>query len=66
MAESFSANTDLIKIGIKSIIVEYVNDMTNIECYHCPIRRKFNIIRKEAPELDAEATLQMAVKYVDD
>ena len=66
MASAFRANADMLHIRTNSIPVESANAMKIVERYHSPLRRSFNIIRQEAPDLDKHAALQMAVKAVND
>jgi hypothetical protein len=37
-----------------------------VERYHVPLRRAYDIVAKEMPDLNKEARLQMAVKAVND
>ena len=66
MASAFHANADMLHIRTKSIPVEFANSMTIVERYHSPLRRSFNIIHQEAPDLDKHAAFQMAFKAVND
>jgi hypothetical protein len=66
MGAAFLAKADMMHIPNKSIPVESSNSKTIVDRYHSPIRRAFNIIRKEAPDLDPDAALQMTVKAIND
>lgn len=66
MGRAFQANADMMHIKTKSIPVEAAHSMSIVERYHKPIRRAFNVIKKEAADLDKEDALQMAVKAIND
>ena len=64
MARAFEANADMLHISTKSIPVEAANSMSIVERYHSPLRRAFNIVKKEAPDMDDDDALQMSVKAI--
>lgn len=66
MGAAFQANTDMLHIRTKAVPVESANSMTVVERYHAPLRKAFHIIRKEAPDMEKEEVLQMAVKAIND
>lgn len=66
MGAVFQSNADMLHIRTKSIPVEAAHSMSIVERYHGPLRRGFQIIRREAPDTDKDAALQMAVKAVND
>jgi hypothetical protein len=51
---------------VKETPTEAHNSIGLVERYHVPLRRAFDIIAKEMPQLEKEARLQMAVKAVND
>jgi len=53
-------------INIKETLIEAHNLVGLVKRYHVPLRRAFNIISKEMPDLVRETRLQMAVKAVND
>lgn len=66
MARAFQANADMLHISTKAIPVEAAHSMSIVERYHSPLRRAVTIIRQEAPNIDEDSLLQMAVKCVND
>lgn len=66
MAESFKSNAYTLPSHTKSIPVEHAHSMTVSEWYHQPIHRAFKVIRTESPDIDDDATLQMAVNFIKD
>lgn len=66
MAAAFQSNSDMLHIRTKAIPVEAAHSMSIVERYHTPIRRAYKIICKEAPDLNKETALQMAVKAIND
>lgn len=47
-------------------MIESANSTSVVERYQALVRRAFLIIKYEAPDLDNEATVQMAVESVND
>lgn len=66
MAQSSSSNCDILHISTNSIPVEAAHTMSIVECHHAPLWHTFNIIAKEAPDVDKVSALQIAVKSVND
>lgn len=48
----------------KSVLVEAHNSIGKVERYHGPVRRAYQIIRTELPDLDQNLALQMAFKAI--
>lgn len=57
---------ELLHIRTNSSLIEPHNSMIIVEQFHHPIRRAFNIIRTEAPNIDDDAAFIMAVKAMYD
>lgn len=57
-------NAYMLHIKIIFVPAESSNSMMVAERYHTPIRRFFNITKKECLELEIEEALQMAVKSI--
>jgi hypothetical protein len=53
-------------ISLKEIPIEAHNSIGKVERYHAPLRRAYDILRAEDPSSSPEATLQMAIKAVND
>jgi hypothetical protein len=53
-------------VGTKGVSVEAHNFISIVERYHGPIRRAYQIIVSEIPELDKDLALQMAFKAIND
>lgn len=66
MGSVFLENADILHIRTKYMSVESTNSMAVVERYHAPIRREFNIIQKEAPDIKNDDALQMALKAKND
>lgn len=54
----------MLQIDTKFMPIASPNSMSYVERYHTPIRNTYKIVTTEAPDLDAEAALQVAVKSV--
>src|SRR5271168_2824690 len=65
-SDEFRGNAHLMGIDVKETPTEAHNSVGLVERYHVPLRRAFDIISKEMPELAKETRLQMAVKAVND
>lgn len=61
MYRAFQGNSDMIHIPKKYVPVEAAHSTQILERYFQPLRHAFNIIAKEAPVLDIDDALQMAV-----
>lgn len=64
MGAAFQANADMMHILTKLIPVESANSMSIVEKYHAPLQQAFNIIRCEAPNIDKDTALQIALKAI--
>ena len=50
----------------KLVPVEANHSIGKVERYHCPLRRAYEIVTEEHPELSDADRLQMAVKAIND
>lgn len=66
MAKAFEVNADMFRISTMSVPVEAANSMLIVEQYYSPLRNDFNIVKKEAPDMDDDDALQISVKAVND
>lgn len=66
VAKVFQTSNERLHIETKCVPIESPNFMSYVERYHQPICHAYNIVKSKAPDLDAEAALQIAVKYVND
>lgn len=66
ISKAFQSQSDLLHIDTRQVPVESPNSLTYVERYHEPIRKAYKCVKQEAPDLDSEAALQMAVKAVND
>lgn len=66
MASAFQANIHMIHIRTKLLPVQSRNSTTIVERCHSPIRRAYNIIRKECSKTDEYEFFQMTVKAIND
>ena len=66
MAKEFRQNAISQGTMLKDVPVEAHNSIGIIERYHAPVRRAYEIISAELPDLDRDAALQMAFKAVND
>ena len=57
MAKAFKANADQLHIRTKAVPIEAPHSMSIVERYHAPIRRAYNIIKAEAPNLNRYVAL---------
>lgn len=64
IARGFRTNAELLHIETKCVPIESPNQMGFVERYHTPIRYACKMVTSEAPDLDEEGTLQIAVKWV--
>jgi len=65
-SKEFRSCAKAMSIEIQEVPVEAHNSVGKVERYHGPLRRAFNILKSELPDLDDELILQMAVKAVND
>lgn len=66
MARAFQSNADMLHMRTMMILVETAHSISIVERYHSPLHRAVKIIRQEAPEIDQDSVLQMAVKCIND
>ena len=66
ISEEFHQNATALAITIKIASVESHNSIGLVERYHALLRRAYEIIAMDMPQLDKHQTLQMAVKAVND
>lgn len=66
VAKGFQTNAELLHIYTKCVPIEERNSMSYVERYHTPIRNSYEIVKNKAPDLDAEAALQISNKSVND
>ncbi|EAQ91626.1 hypothetical protein CHGG_03561 [Chaetomium globosum CBS 148.51] len=62
----FRQNAKEMAITVKEVPIEAHNSIGKVERYHAPVRRAYEILRKEDPSASPELSLQMAVKAVND
>jgi hypothetical protein len=53
-------------VGTKGVLVKAYNSIGMVKRYHGPIRRAYQIIVSEIPELNKDIALQMAFKAIND
>ena len=51
-------------ITTKTVLVEVHWSIRKVECYYVVLRRAYQIVFKELPDLDKEIALQIAVKAI--
>jgi hypothetical protein len=66
ISTEFKQNARSLSIEVKEVPVEAHNSIGKGERYHAPLRRAFETIRSDIPDISPEITLQMAVKAVND
>jgi hypothetical protein len=66
ISKEFREYATTMGIRTKAVPVEAHNSIGMVERYHGPLRRIFQILRVELPDLSEEATLQMAFKAIND
>lgn len=66
ISEAFQCHSDLLNIETPRLPVEFSSSRTYVERYHEPKRKAYKCVTQEAPHLDNEAALKMAVKAVND
>jgi hypothetical protein len=66
ISKEFREYATTIGIRTKAVPVEAHNSIGMVERYHGPLRRIYQILRVELPDLSEEATLQMAFKAIND
>ena len=57
VSKEFVQYTATIGIGTKVVLVEAYNSIRIVERYHGPIRRAYQIISAELPDIDKEMAL---------
>jgi len=65
-SSEFRSSTKAFRIRTKCVPVEAHHSIGLVERYHTPLRRAYDIIRKELPQLSKEFALQAAAKTVND
>lgn len=66
MGCAFAGNADMLHIATEPVPVEAANSLSIVEKPHTPIRRSYQIIKKEAPDVKDEYTLHLAVMATSD
>lgn len=66
IARIIQTNSRLLCIETKSVPIDSSNSMSFVERYHTPVRRAFNVIKSEAPDLPDKEVFQTAFKYLND
>jgi hypothetical protein len=66
VSREFKLHAKSIGVLTKSVPVEVHNSIGLVERYHGPLRRIYQIITIEAPDLSKDAALQMAFKALND
>jgi hypothetical protein len=64
VSNEFKQYASVIGVGTKGVPVEAHNSISIVKRYHGPIRRAYQIIVSEIPELDKDIALQMAFKAI--
>jgi hypothetical protein len=66
VSNEFKQYASVMGVGTKGVPVEAYNSIGMVERYHGLIRRVYQIIVSEIPELDKDMALQMAFKAIND
>ena len=66
VSKEFKQYATAIGVTVKGVPIEAHNSIGMVERYHGPIRRAYNIIMAEIPDLDRHTGLQMAFKAIND
>ena len=66
VSKEFKEYANTMGIRAQAVPVEAHNSIGMVERYHGPLRRIYQIIRVELPDLSEEAALQMAFKAIND
>ena len=66
MSKEFKQYAITMGVNTKGVPVEAHNSIGMVERYHGPIRRAYQIIATELPDLDKNMALQMAFKAIND
>jgi hypothetical protein len=66
VSNEFKQYASAMGVSTKGVPVEAHNSIGMVERYHGPIRRAYQIIVSEIPELDKDMALQMAFKAIND
>jgi hypothetical protein len=64
VSNEFKQYASVMGVGTKGVLVEAHNSIGMVKRYHGPIRRAYQIIVSEIPELDKDIALQMAFKVI--
>ena len=65
-AAEFVENARLLNIKVEEVPIEAHHSIGKVEKYHGPVKRAYEILAIELPNLPVENVLQMAVKAVND
>lgn len=65
-SKEFRDNAKMMNINTITMPVEAHQSIGRVERYHVPLRRAYNIINEEVPNLPKRMKLQMAVKAIND
>ena len=65
-SDEFRGNAHSMGIEVKQMPVEAHHSIGKVERYHIPLRRAYDILSIEAPQIGREERLQSAVKAVND
>ena len=65
-SHEFTSSASAMAITTKCVPVEAHHSIGIVERYHKPLRRAYDIIREEIPDIQRDNALQMAVKAVND
>jgi hypothetical protein len=66
VSNEFKQYASVIGVGTKEVLVKAHNSISIVKRYHGLIRRAYQIIVSEIPELDKDMALQMAFKAIND
>lgn len=66
MGSVFQSHADMLHSRTKAIPPEAAHSMSTVERYNAPIRKAFQITRREASDKDRDAALLMAIKAGND
>ncbi|KAK6218082.1 hypothetical protein QIS74_02513 [Colletotrichum tabaci] len=66
VASEFRQEAEAMACGLKIIPVEAHHSIGKVERYHAMLRRAYNVIRRDCPEMTKESILQSALKAIND
>ena len=66
ISKEFKQYASTMGINTKGVPVEAHNSIGIVERYHGPLRRAYQIIAVEIPDIDKDMALQMAFKAIND